>query len=136
MASLYLTHCTYKKDERLQRTPKKISPDRLYTGVKITRFINRCKHVEVNWAVFSDKYGVWFPHEKYGYYEKHPNDVTDDEFKELLQESRDKLQKYDAIYFYGNHKSHYFHSLYKRFIEGLRKEGVNVIKIISIYDIK
>jgi hypothetical protein len=136
MASLYLTHCTYKKNERLQRTVDKVSPDRLYTGVKITRFINRCKHVGVNWAIFSDLYGVWFPHEKHGYYEKHPNDVTDAEFRDLLQESRDKLLRYDAVYFYGNHKSHYFHRLYKRLIEGLKKEGVNIIKITHIYDIK
>jgi hypothetical protein len=43
MASLYLTHCTYKKDESLNGTRKKVAPDKLYTGDKITRFINHCK---------------------------------------------------------------------------------------------
>jgi len=136
MASLYLTHCTYKKDNKLQRTGEIVSPDRLYTGVKINRFINRCKQVGVKWAIFSDLYGVWFPYEKHGYYEKHPSEVTDSEFRELLQASIDRLKKYDAVYFYGNHKSHYFHGLYKKLIRGLRNEGINVIKISHLYDIE
>jgi hypothetical protein len=52
-----------------------------------------------NWAIFSDLYGVWLPDEKHGYYEKHPSKVTESEFTELLLTSRDKLKKYDTVYF-------------------------------------
>lgn len=136
MSSLYITHCTYKKDKSLEHSGEKVSPDRLYTGIKISRFIKRCKKINVNWAIFSDLYGVWFPDERHRYYEKHPSEVTNSEFKVLLQSSKEKLKKYQAVYFYGNHESHYFHGLYKKLIQALKREGINIIKISSIYDIE
>lgn len=135
MGFLYITHCTYRKNPRLKDTREKVSPDKLYIGDKITRFINRCKSQEVEWAIFSDLYGIWFPHERHVYYEKHPNEVSDKEFNKLLDDSEKKLKKYEKVYFYGNHKSHYFHRLYKKLITQLRKRGLKIIKICSIYDI-
>ncbi len=120
----------------MKRSGEKVSPDKLYTGVKISRFINRCKKLNVNWAIFSDLYGIWFPNEKHRYYEKHPSKVTDNEFTTLLQASKEKLKNYETVYFYGNHKSHYFHGLYKKLIQELRREGINIVKISSIYDIE
>ena len=133
---LYLTHCTYKKDKQLKAYGKTVSPDVLYVGVKITRFINRCKKHGVNWAIFSDKYGVWFPDEKHAYYEKHPKQVTDLEFQELVTSATSRLIKYDKVYFYGNHNSHYFHPLYKKLIEALRRDSVNVVEITALNDIR
>jgi len=136
MAYLYLTHCTGKKDHSLSGTNKVVTPDKLYTGVKISRFMNRCKEQGVKWAIFSDLYDVWFPEEKHKYYEKHPNEVTGDDFEKLVSKSEKKLKKYDKVYFYGNHRSHYFHKLYRRLIRVLRARGINIIKICHIDDIE
>lgn len=136
MGVLYITHCTNKKDHRLKVTKEKVTPDKLYIGDKITRFINCCNSQKVEWAIFSDLYGIWFPHERHEYYDKHPNEVSDEEFNKLLDDSEKKLKKYGRVYFYGNHRSPYFHRLYKKLITQLRKRGLNIIKICSIYDIK
>jgi hypothetical protein len=132
MGFLYITHCTNKKDHRLKDTREKVTPDKLYIGDKITRFINRCNSQNVKWAIFSDLYGIWFSHEKHVYYEKHPNKVSKEEFEKLLNDTEKKLGKYEKVYFYGNHKSHYFHHLYKKLITQLRKRGINIVKICSI----
>jgi len=136
MSSIYITHCTNKKDHRLRDTKQRVTPDKLYIGDKITRFINRCRSQNVEWAIFSDLYGIWFPSEKHVYYEKHPNKVSKEEFENLLNDTENKLKKYNIVYFYGNHKSHYFHHLYKKLITQLRKRGVNIIKLCTIYDIE
>ena len=133
---IYITHCSAKKNDALENTKKKVTPDKLYTATPLVRFINKCKKKKVRWAIFSDKYGVVFPHTKIAWYEKHPNDITDEEFSRLVNESAKKLRKFDRVYFYGNHKSHYFHRRYKLLIRELIRRGINVIKICSIYDIK
>jgi len=130
-----MTHCTYKKNSSLKRTTRKVPPEKLYTGKRIHWFIDRCEAKKVKWAIFSDLYGVWFPEEKHPYYEKHPNKVTDEEFSRLVNESARKLRRFDKVYFYGNHKSHYFHGLYKRLIRELIRRGINVAKICSIHNI-
>ena len=57
---IYITHCSAKKDSVLKNTKAKVTPDKLYTAAPTQRFINECKNKGVNWAIFSDKYGVWF----------------------------------------------------------------------------
>jgi hypothetical protein len=135
MGVLYITHCTNKKNPCLKDTGEKVPPDKLYIGDKITGFINRCNNQNVEWAIFSDLYGIWFPHERHKYYDKHPNEVSDEEFNKLLDDSEKKLKKYGRVYFYGNHRSPRFHHLYKKLITQLRKRGLKIIKICSIYDI-
>jgi hypothetical protein len=34
--------------------------DKVYTATPTRRFMKRCKNAKVNWAIFSDKYGIWF----------------------------------------------------------------------------
>lgn len=126
---IYITHCTYKKDKRYKGTNEKVTPDVLYVGTKIQRFINNCKKKNVKWAIFSDYYGIWFPNEKRVYYEKHPKDVKNSEFEELVNSAKEKLKNYE-VYFYGNYKTHYFHPLYKKLVDRLSKKGIN-IKLIS-----
>ncbi len=135
MRCLYLTHCTGIKQNSLKGTGKKIVPDELYIGKKIQRFMARCKSVGVNWAIFSDQYDVWFPHIRHRWYEKHPNEVSEQEFEELVENSARKLRKFDVIYFYGNHKSHYFHPLYKKIIDTLKKRQINIVKICHLDEI-
>lgn len=122
---IYITHCSATK----KKTNKKLTPDKLYIGVKIQRFINRCKATGVKWAIFSDKYGVWFANRKLAWYEKHPNKVTLSEFDFLIKTSVERLRKFSKVYFYGNHKSRYFHPFYEKLIRELRKRKINVIKI-------
>lgn len=129
---IYITHCTSIKDNRYKGTNEKVSPDVLYIGKKIQRFISNCMKKNLKWAIFSDYYGVWFPYEKHEWYEKHPNLVTDSEFEQLVSSTKKKLKNY-GVYFYGNYKSHYFHPLYRKLVDRLSKEGIN-IKLISKFE--
>ncbi|RLI76514.1 hypothetical protein DRP04_12570 [Archaeoglobales archaeon] len=60
---IYITHCSAKKDDCLRGTGIKVTPDKLYTATPLQRFVERCKEKGVEWAIFSDKYGVVFPWE-------------------------------------------------------------------------
>jgi hypothetical protein len=129
---LYITHCTFKKDDTLTGTDKLVLPEELYNGTKIHRFISQCKKKGVKWAIFSDYYGVWFSNEKHTWYEKDPDDVNDNEFETLVTNSKKRLLPY-CVYFYGNYKSHYFHPLYRRMVYRLKEEGVE-IQLISKFE--
>jgi hypothetical protein len=73
---IYVTHCSAKKDRTLKHSGKKVTPDRLYTAAPLQRFMNRCKEKKVQWAIFSDKYGIWFPHEKHEWYDACMQEVS------------------------------------------------------------
>ena len=77
--------------------------------------MSRCKEQGVNWAIFSDKYGIWFPNVEHEWYEKGPDTVTDQEFQDLLNDFDLKLQDYDEIWFYYNPSR--FHRLYQRLLQ-------------------
>ena len=123
---VYITHCSAKKDDTLKGTNKKVTPDKLYTATNIRRFINKCNDKRVKWAIFSDKYGVWFPAIKHEWYDKDPNRVSEEEFDKLLKDFDAKLSQFDKIYFYYNPER--FHSLYKRLLNGtILKDRVRCI---------
>ena len=130
---IYLTHCSAKKDGSLRNTHKQITPDKLYTAKPTQRFMNRCKNQNVNWAIFSDKYGVWFPHEKHEWYEKNPDTVTRKEFDKLVEDFENKLKDYDEIYFY--HNPGRFHRLYQKLLDILSCED-KIVLISHLYDIE
>lgn len=111
---IYLTHCFATKDNSLKYTGKKVTPDKLYTARPAQRFMTKCKEKGVKWAIFSDLYGVWLPNVAHEWYEKHPNTVTEHEFKKLLKDFEQKLGDYDEIYFYYNPGR--FHCLYKKLL--------------------
>jgi len=56
--SLYLTYCSAKKRKGIH------TPDNLYISDRISKFINRCTVLDVDWAIFSALYGLFFPREK------------------------------------------------------------------------
>jgi len=58
MKTLYLTYCSAGK------RPGVHPPERLYISDRITRFINRCRGVNVDWAILSALYGFVFPEEE------------------------------------------------------------------------
>ena len=91
---IYLTHCSAKKDGSLRNTHKQITPDKLYAAKPTQRFMNRCKNQNVNWAILSDKYGVWFPHEKHEWYEKNPDTVTQKEFDKLVEDFENNVSSF------------------------------------------
>lgn len=137
--NLYITHCTYKKDNSLKDNDIEITPDKLYVGEKIQGFMKKCKECNVSWAIFSDFYGVWFSDIKHKWYPNdvgNPNNVTAQKFCELVKESEEKLKEFDKIYFYANYKSPRFHSFYKKLIEELKRKGLNIILISHLADIK
>ena len=115
MKRIYITHCSAKKDNSLRYTGKKVAPDMLYMATPIQRFMNKCKENEVEWAIFSDLYGTWFPDIEHEWYEKDPDTITEQEFENLLDDFDQKLQGYDEIWFYYNPGR--FHPLYKILLE-------------------
>lgn len=130
---IFLTHCSAKKDDSLRNTGKQVTPDKLYTAKPTQRFMNRCKNQNVNWAIFSDKYGVWFPHEKHEWYEKNPNTVAQEEFNKLINDFENKLKNYGEIYFY--HNPGRFHRLYKKLLDTVSFED-KIVLISHLYDIE
>jgi len=114
MRRIYLTHCSAKKDDSLRGSGKRVTPDKLYKSTPIQRFMNECKRKGVEWAIFSDKYGIVFLNQEIEWYDKHPSKVTDEEFKELLKDFDQKLAAYYEIWFY--HNPGRFHPLYKRLL--------------------
>lgn len=137
--NLYITHCTKIKDDSLNGKDIEVTPDKLYIGKKIQRFMKKCKDSNVKWAIFSDFYGVWFSdvkHKWYGNDAGDPNKVTAQKFCELVKESEERLNIFDKIFFYANYKSPYFHHLYKELIEELKSKGLNIVLISHLADIK
>lgn len=115
---IYITHCSAKKDDSLKNTGKKVTPDKLYIATPTQRFMSKCKEKKVNWAIFSDLYGIWFPDIEHEWYEKDPDTVTEQEFRKLVNDFDQKLQNYDEIWFYYNPGR--FHPLYKRLLQDTR----------------
>ena len=76
--------------------------------------MRRCKDRNVRWAIFSDKYLVWFPDVRYEWYEKDPNTVTEAEFSALVADFDDKLSAYSQIRFYYNPGR--FHPIWARLL--------------------
>lgn len=111
---LYITHCSAKKNTELQGSKKKVTPINLYTASPTQRFMNKCNIAQTNWAILSDKYGVWHSNEKHEWYEKNPNRLTESEFTELLENFDTSLAGYDEIWFYYNPGR--FHRIYERLI--------------------
>ena len=109
-----ITHCCAKKDDALKGGGMRDGPDRLYTATPTKRFMETCKKCRVHWAIFSDKYGVWFPDIKHEWYEKDPSRVSEAEFARLLDDFDAKLERFDEIWFY--HNPGRFHPLYKRLL--------------------
>lgn len=114
---IYITHCTRRKDDSLRGSSRKVVPNRLYTAKYIQRFMRRCIEMGVNWAIFSDLYGVWFPNERQRWYTKPSSEVTDSdwEFRWLLYSFNQRLQNYDEIWFY--YCPSRIHPLYLRLLE-------------------
>jgi len=67
---------------------------------------------KVNWAIFSDKYGIWFSDKRHAWYEKNPSKVSLEELKTLVEDFNEKLKDFDEIWFYHNPSR--FHKLYRR----------------------
>lgn len=62
---LCVTYCSRKKRDGI------LQPDKLYDSTRIHRFTEYCKRNNLNWAILSTKYGLFFPEEK-----REPYDVT------------------------------------------------------------
>ncbi len=117
-ARIYLTHCSARKNRLLRNSTQGVTPDKLYTATPARRFMSRCKKAGAKWAIFSDLYGVWFPHIGHRWYEKSPDTVTDKDFKRLVSDFDRKLRGFDEIWFYRNPGR--FHWLYKELLRRTR----------------
>jgi hypothetical protein len=99
---IYLTHCSATKDIYLKDVDKRVTPDKLYTATPTQRFMKSCMKNNVEWAIFSDNYGIWLSKERHSWYEKSPDSVTDKEFDKLVDNFNTRLKDFDEIWFYYN----------------------------------
>jgi len=113
---------TVKINESNKRSKLEVNEEegdrKIYYITKTQRFMRICKTKNVNWAIFSDLYGVWFSeieHEWYGDDVGDPNKVSEEKFLQLLRDFDQKLQDYDEIWFYYNPGR--FHPLYERLLQ-------------------
>ena len=98
---------------------------KLYASTPTQRFMRKCNELGVQWAIFSDEYGVWFSDEKHQFYDKNPNTVKNEEFRVLVESFDTKLRNYDEIWFY--HNPGRFHKLYRRLLVNTKlKERVRL----------
>lgn len=130
---IYLTHCSAKKDDSLKERGGKTTPDRLYTSPFVERFTTKCISEDVKWAIFSDLHGVMFPKVELEWYDKHPDQVMESEFRELVKDFDDKLGTYDEIWFYYD-PAHY-HPFYDKLLQAADCR-VKVIKFSDLELIK
>lgn len=98
---IYLTHCSKEKSLQAKTSGLPVTPDSLYTEEGIQAFIKTCQHKGVDWAILSDKYGVFLPHEKHEYYEKPPATVTREEEAAIIAQINERLSDFDEIWFYA-----------------------------------
>lgn len=111
---IYITHCCAKKDDALKGTGMGVTPESLYKGERTKRFMETCNERRVRWAIFSDKYGVWFPDVQHEWYDKHPSCVSEKDFVRLVDDFDAKLKQFDEIWFYRDPEE--FHPLYRRLL--------------------
>ena len=107
-----MTHCSATKDISLRDVNTCVTPDKLYTATPTQRFMKSCMKNKVEWAIFSDNYGIWLSKERNSWYEKSPDSVTDKEFDRLLANFNTRLKDFDEIWFYYNPGR--FHGLYRK----------------------
>ncbi len=112
---IYITHCSTKKNKLYKNNNLLTTPDKLYTSKRIIRFINQCKIKNQNWAILSDRYGIWFPHEKHTWYDIHPRNITGKQLDKLVLNFDKDLSMYDEIWYYYNPAK--FHTLYKKLLD-------------------
>ncbi len=128
MKVLYVTYCAKHKNDFLKGMNVKVKPDQLYISSRIVEFVNYCKQRKVDWAIFSDLYGLWFPNKKHEWYEMPPDFVTADDLILLLKDFLKRTKRYDIIYFYHPAKWP-LHPVYQKVIEASDK-----VKLISILE--
>ncbi len=131
---IFITHCSAKKDDTLRSSGKKVTADKLYTAKNLQRFIDKCKTTGVDWAIFSDKYGVVFPLDEIEWHSKNPSKVTPDELKLLVDDFFQKLSKYSEIWFYCNPGR--FHPLYEKLIQETKDKGLNIRLLTHLSEIR
>jgi hypothetical protein len=118
-SQIFFTFCSAKKNDSLRGTAKAVSPEELYTSPRVQSFISRCKKSGVRWAIFSDKYGVWFSDEKHCWYERSPDDAISD-YPRLLSDFDDKMKDFAVIHFCPGVGGPRLHRMYRRLVSESR----------------
>lgn len=115
--TIFCTYCSRRKNSLAKITGTKVSPRELYTSPRVLAFIDYCEFRHFEWAIFSDLYGVVFRDDKLQWYDKNPDDVSNKDFVELLEQTIQRLKPYKMIKFYYEEST--FHPLYRKLIDDL-----------------
>jgi hypothetical protein len=113
---IFFTFCSKHKDDSLKGTGRQVTPNRLYLGKnRIEPFMSKCMTQKVEWAIFSDKYGLWYSGEMHAWYEKPPYEVSEREQAALFHSTLERLRgrSYDRVYFYAAKNFFRVHRLYR-----------------------
>jgi hypothetical protein len=129
---IFFTFCSAQKDDSLRDSGQAVHPDVLYRSRRVKSFVARCREMEVRWAIFSDKYGVWFPETKHEWYEMSPDQALP-HFARLLADFDEKMKQFDVIYFCPGVGGPRLHRLYRRLVRESRWNGR--IKTTAFIDI-
>ena len=98
------------------------------------RFMKKCIELGVEWSIFSDKYGLVFPHDQIQWYEKHPSSVTQSEKKKLFYDALVTLRQYDLAYFYYNPGR--IHPLYETLVSEMQSKNRKIREITHLDEIQ
>ena len=100
MNNIFITYCSWQKDEAIRDAKAKVSVDQLYTSPRIIQFIEKCQAEKVIWGILSDKHGICFEKQEYEWYDLHPGSLTVDEIEQLKVKVVQQLACFSKIYFY------------------------------------
>ena len=129
---VFFTHCSAQKNDSLRDSGRAVAPDELYTSQRVQAFMDRCKAKKVRWAIFSDKYGMWFPEVRHPWYEFSPDEALP-QFPDLLADFDEKMKGVELIYFCPGVGGPRLHGLYRGLVRQSRWK--DRIKTISFLDI-
>ena len=133
MSKIYLTHSSWKKDEALRGTGKMVAPEQLYTAQYLQRFVQRCKQAGAEWAIFSSLHGIVFPGDRIAFYERDFYEITEADYRWLVNDFLAKLDGFDEIWFY--HNPGRFYQLYQWLVMDVVSRGLHLIPFSHLDEI-
>ena len=115
MNNIFVTYCSWQKDESLRGAKIKVRVDQLYTSPRIVQFIEKCKAEKVIWGILSDKHGICLEEQECEWYDLHPGALTVDEMEHLKEKIILHLACFSKIYFYAPNGE--LHPTYQKIVD-------------------
>ena len=115
MDQIFITYCSWQKDDTIKDTGKTVRVEHLYTSPRIVEFIEKCKSAKVTWGILSDKHGICLEGQEYEWYDLHPESITNEEMAQLKEKVLQQLASFPKIFFYA--PAGELHPVYRKIID-------------------